>query len=192
MCNRWWIMLLVVVWLGMGLAGTSGLAGTQSDISMSYGLGRSATEAEIQAWDIDISPDGKGLPAGQGSVAEGATVYKKHCASCHGATGVEGPMPNLVGGQGTLDTDHPFKTVGSYWPYATTLYDYIFRTMPLTAPQSLTPHEVYAVVAWILFRNGIVAETAHLDATTLPRIQMPNRNHFMSDPRPDVPKKENP
>ena len=190
--NRLWTMGLVVGCIVIGFGEVSGLAASKSEIEMSTGFGRAATESDINAWDIDIAPDGKGLPPGRGSVAEGKTVYKHHCASCHGATGVEGPMPMLVGGQGTLNTDHPVKTVGSYWPYATTLYDYIFRTMPFSSPQSLTPDEVYAVVAWILFRNGIVEETARVDATTLPRIQMPNRSNFVSDPRPDVHTKENP
>ena len=186
------IILIVVGCMVSTASWTPSLAQTESDKHEIYSFGRAATESEIKAWDIDIVPDGKGLPTGQGSVAEGAKVFTKYCASCHGATGIEGPMPKLVGGQGTLNTEHPFKTVGSYWPYATTLYDYIFRAMPPTAPQSLTSNEVYAVAAWILFRNGIVKETAMLDATTLPRIQMPNRDGFSPDPRPDVPKKETP
>ena len=190
--NPLWITLIVVGSMGSAFAWTPSHAQSESDKYESYGFGRPATESEINAWDIDIASDGKGLPAGQGSVAEGAKVYTKHCASCHGTMGIEGPMPKLVGGQGTLNTEHPVKTVGSYWPYATTLYDYIFRAMPPTAPQSLTPNDVYAVAAWILFRNGIVKETAILDATTLPHIQMPNRDSFSPDPRPDVPKRETP
>jgi len=96
-------------------------------------------------------------------------------------------MNRLVAGEGTLGTDHPVKTVGSYWPYATTLYDYIFRAMPPTAPQTLSPDEVYAVVAWILFQNGIVDEPTVLDRNSLPAIRMPNREGFVPDPRPDVP-----
>jgi cytochrome c len=102
---------------------------------------------------------------------------------------MEGPMDRLVGGQGSLTTQRPIKTVGSYWPYATTLYDYIRRAMPFNAPQSLTSEEVYAVVAWILYRNGILPENAELDARSLPAIQMPNRNGFAPDPRPDVERK---
>lgn len=97
-------------------------------------------------------------------------------------------MPRLVGGQGTLATGTPVKTVGSYWPYATTLYDYIHRAMPFTAPQSLTPEEVYSLVAWLLYRNGIVKEDAVMDARTLPAVRMPNRNGFVPDQRPDIPK----
>ncbi len=165
------------------------LAKAESEHHRSYDIGTQATQSEIQAWNIDIAPNGDGLPPGQGTVAEGATVYAKTCASCHGTTGIEGPMPKLVGGQHTLHTNHPLKTVGSYWPYATTLFDYIYRTMPLTAPQSLSPHETYAVVAWILFRNGIIEKSSTLDANILPTITMPNRKGFVRDPRPDVSKK---
>ncbi|MGH7165336.1 MAG: c-type cytochrome [Nitrospiraceae bacterium] len=156
--------------------------------SPSYRLGRPATDAEIRAWNIDVAPGGEGLPPGHGTVKNGAQVYAKKCAGCHGPTGVEGPMVPLVGGRGTLATPEPVKTVGSYWPEATTLYDYIYRAMPYTAPQSLTPEEVYSLVAWILFRNGIVPEGAVMDARTLPAVQMPNRLGFVPDPRPDVPK----
>jgi len=103
------------------------------------------------------------------------------------STGREGPHDTLVGGHGSLQTAKPRKTIGSYWPYATTLYDYLRRAMPFTAPQSLTPDEIYALVAWLLHQNGIVTEDAILDARTLPRIDMPNRNGFIPDPRPDVP-----
>lgn len=157
------------------------------DSSTEYHLGRAATEAEIKAWDIDVSPSGEGLPPGRGTVQEGRQVFAQKCAKCHGQTGVEGPMDWLVGGQDTLKKDHPIKTVGSYWPYATTLYDYIRRAMPFTAPQSLTHDEVYAIVAWLLYQNRIIPEDAVIDATTLPAVQMPNRHGFVPDPRPDLP-----
>lgn len=152
-----------------------------------YGLGRSASEAEIRAWDIDVAPTGEGLPPGSGTARQGAKLFAKKCAACHGPTGTEGPQARLIGGQGTLATGNPVKTVGSYWPYTTTLYDYIRRTMPFNAPQSLAPDEVYALSAWILFRNGIIAEDAVMDHATLPKVQMPNRKGFVPDPRPDVP-----
>ena len=148
-----------------------------------YGIGSQATNAEIQAWDIDISPTGEGLPAGRGTVRGGSTIYSQKCAGCHGRTGTEGPMDRLVGGMGTLDSRTPIKTVGSYWPYATTLYDYIHRTMPFTAPQSLTPDEVYSLVAWILHQNDIIAKDAVIDAQSLPSVRMPNRDGFVPDPR---------
>jgi len=150
------------------------------------GIGRLATEEDIRAWNIDVSPTGEGLPPGKGTVKQGSQVFAAKCAACHGPTGVEGPKDKLVGGQNTLATPQPIKTIGSYWPYATTLYDYIYRAMPFPAPQSLTPDEVYSVIAWLLFQNQIIAEEAVIDAQTLPKVQMPNRNGFIRDPRPDV------
>ena len=141
-----------------------------------------ATPEEIQAWDIDVAPDGDGLPAGRGTVKEGADVYALHCAGCHGATGVEGPGPKLIGGQGTLASARPLKTVGSYWPYATTLFDYVYRAMPFVAPQSLTPDQVYAVTAWILFQNGLLDKDAVLDRETLPDVRMLHRNRLCPGP----------
>lgn len=152
-----------------------------------YGIGKSATDEEIRVWNIDVSPSGEGLPQGEGTVKQGAHVFAAKCAACHGPTGTEGPKDRLVGGQHTLQTPNPVRTVGSYWPYATTLYDYIHRAMPFNAPQSLTSDEVYAVIAWILHQNGVIAEEAVMDARTVPQVRMPNRNGFISDPRPDVP-----
>jgi cytochrome c len=106
---------------------------------------------------------------------------------CHGATGTEGPQDRLVGGRNTLATEKPVKTVGSYWPYATTLYDYIQRAMPFNAPQSLSSDEIYSVIAWLLYQNGIVEEGTIIDARTLPAVTMPNRDGFVPDPRPDTP-----
>ena len=160
---------------------------TQATAGDPYDLGRAATEEEIRAWDIDINPNGDGLPPGRGTVEHGAVIFAATCAACHGVTGTEGPADRLVGGHSSLATAHPLKIVGSYWPYATTLFDYIRRAMPLTAPQSLTPDEVYSLVAWLLYQNGIVAQDFRVDATTLPAIRMPNRNGFVPDPRPDRP-----
>ncbi|MDR4474978.1 MAG: cytochrome c [Nitrospira sp.] len=151
-----------------------------------YGFGQPATEADINAWDIDIDPSGAGLPLGRGTVQEGAVIYGNKCAVCHGPTGTEGTKDRLVGGHGSLATDHPVKTIGSFWPYGTSLYDYIHRAMPLNAPQSLSPDEVYAVVAWLLHQNGIVPKDAVMDARTLPAVRMPNREGFVADPRPDA------
>lgn len=153
-----------------------------------YGLGRAATDQEIQTWNIDVAPTGEGLPPGQGTAKQGAAVFAARCATCHGPTGQEGPMDRLVGGAGTLTSQHPIKTIGSYWPYATTLYDYVHRAMPFPAPQSLSPDEIYSVVAWLLYKNGIIAEDVVVDARSLPGISMPNRRGFIPDPRPDVPK----
>lgn len=151
-----------------------------------YGIGRAATPAEIAAWDIDVEPDGQNLPPGRGTVAHGREVYDAQCASCHGARGEGGVGDKLAGGMGTLGTDKPVKTVGSYWPYATTLFDYIRRAMPLTAPQSLSNEDVYAVAGYVLYLNGLVPETAAIDGKTLTALKMPNRGGFMVDPRPDV------
>ncbi len=153
-------------------------------------IGQPATPDEIAGWNIDVLPDGSGLPPGKGSVREGEKIYAETCAACHGAKGEGKPMDRLVGGQGTLATAKPIPTVGSYWPYATTLFDYIHRAMPFSAPKSLTADQVYAVSAYLLYLNGIIGEDAVMDAKTLPQVQMPNRNGFISpDPRPDVEEK---
>lgn len=149
------------------------------------GLGSAASLELIRAWDIDVAPSGRGLPSGQGSVAVGERVYAERCAACHGARGEGGAQDRLSGGQGSLASDKPIKTVGSFWPYATTLFDYVRRAMPFNAPQSLDTNEVYAVVAYLLFLNGIVASDAQLDAVSLPAVHMPNRDGFVWDPRPD-------
>ena len=146
----------------------------------SYGIGRAATPEEIAGWNIDISPDGAGLPPGHGSVAEGHPIFDEKCAACHGAHGEGKPMDRLAGGFGTVFDVKSERTVGSYWPYATTLFDFVRRAMPFDAPQSLTPDQVYAVCAYVLFLNKLVPEEAVLDAQTLPKIEMPNRSHFIS------------
>lgn len=151
-----------------------------------YELGHVATDAEIRAWDIDVRTDGVGLPVGHGDVVAGARVYAEKCAVCHGSKGQGGPMDKLTGGEATLTTTGPVKTIGSYWPYASTLFDYVRRAMPFNAPQSLSTEQTYSVVAYVLHLNGILPEDATLDASTLPQIQMPNRNGFTGDPRPDV------
>lgn len=145
----------------------------------SPGLGRPATPAEIAAVDISIPPSGAGLPAGSGSAVQGAAIFSEKCQSCHGAAGAGGPMDRLTGGVGSLATPTPVKTVASYWPYATTVFDYIRRAMPLTAPQSLTDDETYALTAYLLSVDGIVAKDAVLDAASLPKVAMPNRGGFV-------------
>lgn len=152
-----------------------------------YGLGRPATDAEIAAWDIDVDRDGRKLPAGRGSVAHGREVFAAQCASCHGQAGEGGLGDRLVGGQGTLASAKPVKTVGSYWPYAPTLFDYVRRAMPMNAPQSLGTDDTYAVVGYLLNLNGLVTDDAVLDARSLAAVRMPNRDGFVADPRPDVP-----
>lgn len=152
-----------------------------------YGVGKTATAKEIAGWDIDIRPDGKGLPAGQGSVAQGEPLYEAKCASCHGSFGEgQGRWPSLAGGEGSLTEGRPDKTVGSYWPYASTLWDYINRAMPYPAPKSLTPNEVYAISAYILYLNDIVEDDFVLDQSNLATVKMPNEENFYIDDRPDT------
>jgi S-disulfanyl-L-cysteine oxidoreductase SoxD len=143
-------------------------------------LGRPLTPDEIRKIDITVSPDGRGLPAGSGSVSAGAAVYAKSCQVCHGEKGAGKPQDQLTGGVGSLASGKPVKTAVSYWPAATTLFDYIRRAMPITSPQSLTNDEVYAVTAYILSIDGIVPSDAVLDAKTLPRVKMPNKDGFVS------------
>jgi mono/diheme cytochrome c family protein len=152
----------------------------------SYGIGRPATAAEIAGWNIDVDSRGNNLPAGSGSVGHGREVFAQQCAACHGAAGEGGVGDRLAGGQGTLATAKPVRTVGSYWPYAPTLFDYIRRAMPQNAPQSLSNDDVYAVSAYILNLNGLLPADATLDSKTLGAIKMPNRSMFSGDPRPDV------
>ena len=154
------------------------------------GIGHTPTPDQLRLIDIDVTPDGKGLPRGSGTAAKGKDVYTRRCETCHGPSGNEGPQENLTGGKGSLATAKPIKSVGSYWPYATTLWDYINRAMPFDHPSTLTPDEVYSAAAYVLFLNGIVGEQDVLDQATLPKIQMPNRNGFVSDPRPDTPLKK--
>jgi cytochrome c len=151
-----------------------------------YGIGRLATPAEIAGWNIDVGRDGSDLPPGSGAVSRGREVFEQQCAVCHGDKGQGGVGDQLVGGQGTLATAKPVRTVGSYWPYAPTLFDYIRRAMPQNAPQSLSNEDVYAVSAYLLNLNGLLPADATLDASKLSAIKMPNRNMFVADPRPDV------
>lgn len=152
-----------------------------------YGIGHAATPAQVAAWNIDVAPDGRNLPSGRGSVQQGREVFASRCAACHGANGEGSSVGDkLVGGQGTLATATPVRTIGSYWPYATTLFDYVRRAMPLNAPQSLSNEEVYAVSGYLLFLNGLLGEGDVVDAKTLTQLKMPNRDGFVADPRPDV------
>lgn len=170
--------------LGLGLLlAAAGAAGAAP-----LGIGRAASADEIAGWDIDVRPDGLGLPPGQGSVTDGERLYESRCASCHGSFG-EGidRWPVLAGGYGTLTLERPTKTVGSYWPYASTLWDYIHRAMPFSAPRSLGVDETYAIAAYVLYLNEIVDEEFVLTQDNLADIQMPNRDGFFVDDRPDSP-----
>jgi len=143
-----------------------------------FNLGRPASAEEIKAWDFDISPSGTGLPEGKGTVAEGRKVYETKCARCHGKNLEDGPYARLVAGK---DSDE--KAIGHYWPYATTLYDYTMRAMPYDNPGSLSPNEVYALCAFILYRNQLVDSTTVLNNVTLPRVHMPALSKYVNDDR---------
>ena len=171
--------------LSLGVLTTAALAAQ----SPKYGVGQPATPAQIRELGAAIAPDGTGLPEGSGTVDAGREVYKAHCSRCHGEKAGGGVGGNLVGGQGTLATARPIKTVGSYWPYATTVWDYTNRAMPFDQPGLLKPDEVYAVVAYVLNLNGIIGNDQVMDAKSLPKVKMPNRDGFISDPRPDPAKK---
>ncbi len=143
-------------------------------------LGVPATPEQVAGWDISIGPDGAGLPPGSGTAAAGKSVYEAKCLACHGAEGAGQPNDRLVGGQGTMREAAPIRTVGSYWPYATTVFDYIRRAMPYVTPHSLTADETYAVTAYLLALNNVIAQDAVMDATTLPKVVMPNSANFDS------------
>ncbi|MCH7743613.1 MAG: cytochrome c [Proteobacteria bacterium] len=142
-------------------------------------LGIEATPAQVAAWDISIAPDGDGLPAGSGTTTQGAAIYAIQCIACHGRAGAGNPNDRLVGGHGTLGSSSPVKTIGSFWPYATTVFDYIRRAMPYTYSGTLTDDQVYALTAYLLFLNDIIDENDVMDAESLAKVQMPNRNNFV-------------
>jgi cytochrome c len=154
--------------------------------SPKYGVGRPPSAEEIRNLGAAIGPDGAGLPEGSGTPAAGKEIFLSACARCHGDKGQGNIGPRLVGGQGTLATAQPIKTVGSFWPYATTVWDFINRAMPFDQPGKLKPSEVYSLVAYILNLNGIIGANDVMDAKSLPKVRMPNRDGFVSDPRPDV------
>ncbi|MDI1261932.1 MAG: cytochrome c [bacterium] len=154
-----------------------------------FGYGTPATPAQIAGWDIDVrGEDGMGLPEGKGTVERGADVYAEQCAACHGTFGEgEGRFPKLVGGVGTLRDERPEPTVGSYWPFAPTLWDYINRAMPMPSPHTLSADDVYALTAYILHLNDLVPDAFVADRKSLPDVKMRNRNNFIwTDPRPDT------
>ena len=187
---------LTALALSVCLTGGSLLAAGAQPQAERFGFGRPAAPEEIAAWDLDVRPDGTGLPEGEGTAASGAPLYAAQCATCHGANGEGGIADRLVGydpasappfgpryeawrGDGP---DVPFS-VGNYWPYATTLYDYILRAMPTNEPGTLTPDQVYGLVAWILAENGIIPRDAVMNATTLPAVEMPARDIFVPQAR---------
>jgi len=170
-------------------AALTGTAFTQT-LPVKYGIGSPVTDQELSKY-FSIPPDGRGLPPGSGNATVGAKVYAQNCAACHGdklegnpAKGIGGDK--LIGGRGSLATKTPVKTVESYWPYATTLFDYVKRAMPFSSPGTLKDDEIYAVVAYILSEAKIIKPTDTMDATTLPKVTMPNRDGFIPDARPEL------
>ena len=153
----------------------------------SFGFGRPATEKEIAAIDIDIRPDGKGLPAGQGNAVTGREIYAAKCSACHGATGIEGPNDRLVVGDTSSVKNRRVKAIGNYWPYATTVFDYVRRAMPFNEPGSLTNEEVYSLTAYLLHANGLIDSKKVLNAKTLPQVNMPAKKYYVPDDREDGP-----
>ena len=179
-----------------GPAAAQGGSGAGQGTPELFGFGRAATAEEIAAWDIDIMPDGTGLPEGEGTAASGAPIYARQCAVCHGQSGEGGVADRLVGY--TPETTPPFGpryeewrgdgpdvpySVGNYWPYATTLFDYIRRAMPSNAPGTLEADQVYGLVAWILAENGLIGADDAMNATTLPAVEMPARDIFVPQER---------
>jgi len=152
-----------------------------------YGHGEPATDGQIAGWDIDVRPDGQGLPPGSGSVEDGEMLYEEQCAECHGSFGEgEGRYPSVAGGEDSLREARPHKTVGSYWKYTSTLWDYIHRAMPFTRPESLSDDEVYAVTAYVLYLNELVEDDFVLNQQNLAEVRLPNEANFIDEQRPDV------
>ena len=169
----------------VGLAVFAWVAFAQAPV---YGLGRTAAPDEIRKADTTVFPDGTGLPVGHGDAVLGEAIFNSRCALCHNAKGEgrKGEYPALVGGIGSLGTKKPVKTVGSYWPYATTVFDHINRAMPFNSPHILPPNDVYSAVAYILHLNGIIGRQDEMNEKTLPQVKMPNRDGFVPDSRPDI------
>jgi cytochrome c len=162
-----------------GIAAVCGLLISTVCSAEGPGLGQPLDASELEALDYAVLPSGDGLPSGSGNAQAGAALYIQHCLACHGEEGVNGINDRLAGGHGTIDGERPLKTVGSYWPYATTVFDYIRRAMPYQTPGSLTADEIYSLTAYLLYINDIVAENDVLDAENLPAVQMPNRDNFV-------------
>lgn len=165
--------------IGLLVALAPAMGAVAADPPAALGIGRPASAHEIASIDITVLPDGAGLPPGRGTASQGASIYAAQCAACHGDKGQGiGDFPALVGGIGTLADKQPLLTVGSYWPTATTIFDYIRRAMPYQAAGELTDNEVYALTAWILSTNGIIKKSDVMDRARLPRVRMPNRDGF--------------
>ena len=182
------IVLTIILTIVLTIVLTTVLTPALLSAQKPLGIGRPATADEIRRLDIDVMPDGRGLPDGRGSAADGAAIYAAKCASCHGKNGEGATFDRLVATDAGKNFDFALnpklpRAVGNYWPYATTLYDYTFRAMPFLQPGTLTPDETYALVAYILALNKVVPEDAVMDRTTLPKVKMPARDRFVIDNR---------
>lgn len=167
------IWAIILLWM---------LAGTEvpgAEFPKGPGLGRPAPAEDIAAWDTDVMPDGAGLPSGHGTAGQGTGIYRDQCQSCHGENGLGDSGDQLAGAQHKLTDDWPEKTIGTYWPYASTLFDFIRRSMPMRTPGSLSDDETYAITAYLLYLNGIIGLKDEMNARTLSRIRMPNRDGFI-------------
>lgn len=166
----------LAAWL---LAAAAAVGGSAAAADATPRLGRAVSPAEAARWDLNVFPDGRGLPLGRGTAVEGAALFARHCAACHGTGGLGASAEEVAGGSEPLTSATPDKTIGLYWPYATTIFDFVRRAKPMGAPGSLSADEVYALTAWLLFANGVVGERDEMNATALPRVRMPNRDGFI-------------
>lgn len=164
----------VLLCLSLSVAG----AATADEIA-GPGLGQPVARSLLNQWNGDVFPDGQGLPPGRGNALEGETIYREHCQTCHGFEGKGGSAEELAGSEHSLTDDPPDKTIGTYWPYATTVFDFTRRSMPLSAPGTLSDDQLYAVTAYLLYLNGIIGADDEMSAATLPLVEMPNRNGFI-------------
>ena len=175
---------VIAIWIAsLRSASLSGERVAPAAQSPTFGVGHAPKPDQLKLIDIDVTPDGTGLVPGSGTAAKGKDVYTRRCETCHGPTGTEGPQEVIAGGKGSLATPKPQKTVGSYWPYATTVFDYIRRAMPPDKPGSLRDEEVYGLVAYLLTLNELVPADAVIDAASLPKVKMPAHDRFVPDTR---------
>lgn len=184
-----WAMRVALFAAAAAMTGLGAPQFAEAGEKQGFGLGRPATPEEVRAWDIDVRPDGQGLPEGKGDAAKGEAVFAAKCAICHGdfAEGVD-RWPVLAGGRDTLKSTNPVKTVGSYWPYLSTAYDYIYRAMPFGNAQTLKPDEVYSLIAYILLMNDVVTDPDFvLSNENFASVKLPNEKNFIEDQRPDTP-----
>ena len=175
------------VWPALAVVALASCAGAFAQTANYGGLGHAPSKDEIQAWNQSIGPEGKELPPGSGTARQGEEIFASKCAACHGPAGEGSQLaPRLVGGRGALNTPTPSRTLANYWPFATTIWDYINRAMPPKQQGSLSASDIYALAAFILYRNEIIPESQVIDAKSLPKVKMPNRDGFIPDRLADI------